>query len=302
MNDPRGSEKALDLDVLWRGPLESCNYGCVYCPFAKTKDDRAALARDAAALNRFADWVLARPAEDRLRILFTPWGEALIRRPYREALIRLSHGPQVQRVAIQTNLSCSVAWMRDLNRATASFWCSFHPGETPRESFLRSCRAMAEMGVSFCVGIVGIREHLPEARRLREDLPEGVYLWVNAYKDGDPDYDDAESLAGWREIDPLFDLNRRAYPSLGRPCAAGSTAISVNGEGEVRPCHFIGESMGNLYARPIEEILAPRLCSRASCSCHIGYVHMKDLGIDPLFADGWALGRLAPQPGARAYG
>ena len=291
---------ALDLDMLWRGPLSSCNYGCAYCPFAKTRDDRAALARDAAALNRFVDWAMARPSEDRLRILFTPWGEALIRKAYREAMIRLSHAPQIQRVAIQTNLSCSVGWMRELNPQTASFWCSFHPGETPRAAFLKSCHAMAEMGVQFCVGIVGIKTHLPEARRLRADLPEGAYLWVNAYKDGGADHDDAESLAGWREIDPLFDLNRRAYPSLGRACAAGDTAVSVNGAGDVKPCHFIGETMVYLYERPIEEILGPRPCSRSSCSCHIGYVHMQELKLNRLFADGWALGRLAPAPGARA--
>lgn len=285
---------ALDLSILWRGPLSSCNYGCVYCPFAKTKDDRAALARDAAALARFTDWVATRPTEDRLKILFTPWGEALIRRPYREAMIRLSHAPQVGRVAIQTNLSCSTSWMRDLNRETASFWCSYHPGETPRAAFLRACREMAEMGVKFCVGIVGRRDHLAEARRLKADLPEGVYLWVNAYKDEGPDHEDAESLAGWREIDPLYDLNRHRYPSLGLACGAGETAISVNGAGEVRPCHFIGEVLGNLYERPLEEILAPRLCPKASCSCHIGYVHLKAPKLDRLFADGWALGRLAP--------
>ena len=23
------------LEILWRGPLDSCNYSCDYCPFAK---------------------------------------------------------------------------------------------------------------------------------------------------------------------------------------------------------------------------------------------------------------------------
>ena len=46
------------LTVLWRGSLESCNYGCPYCPFAKTTDDRDALAADRAALERFAFLVM----------------------------------------------------------------------------------------------------------------------------------------------------------------------------------------------------------------------------------------------------
>ena len=69
---------ALTLSILYRGPLASCNYGCGYCPFAKRHDTREALARDYAALARFIDWIEARPA-DRFKVLFTPWGEALIR-------------------------------------------------------------------------------------------------------------------------------------------------------------------------------------------------------------------------------
>jgi DNA-binding CsgD family transcriptional regulator len=30
----------MKLDILYRGPLASCNYGCEYCPFAKRKDTR----------------------------------------------------------------------------------------------------------------------------------------------------------------------------------------------------------------------------------------------------------------------
>ena len=37
------------LSILYRGPLASCNYGCEYCPFAKRKDSREALATDLAA-------------------------------------------------------------------------------------------------------------------------------------------------------------------------------------------------------------------------------------------------------------
>lgn len=123
---------ALTLSILYRGPLSGCNYDCSYCPFAKRVDDRETLAKDAAALHRFVDWIASR-AEDRFRMLFTPWGEALIHQAYRDAIVRLSHLPQVARVATQTNLSCSVDWMHDLNRTSASFWCSFHPGQTPRD-------------------------------------------------------------------------------------------------------------------------------------------------------------------------
>ena len=76
------------LTILWRGSLESCNYGCDYCPFAKTSDDRRALAADRAALERFEAWIKARAQP--VSILITPWGEALIRNYYRDAISRLS--------------------------------------------------------------------------------------------------------------------------------------------------------------------------------------------------------------------
>ena len=79
---------AMKLSILYRGPLSSCNYGCEYCPFAKHHETAAELARDRRALERFIDWVAARAHGDRIAILFTPWGEALVRRWYRDALVR----------------------------------------------------------------------------------------------------------------------------------------------------------------------------------------------------------------------
>jgi hypothetical protein len=79
------------LRVLYRGRLSSCNYGCQYCPFAKKQDSRAELEADYRDLERFVTWALARKRP--LGVLFTPWGEALIRRPYQEALVRLTNAP-----------------------------------------------------------------------------------------------------------------------------------------------------------------------------------------------------------------
>ena len=46
----------MDLTILYRGPLASCNYDCPYCPFAKRRDSREQLRADRAALERFAGW------------------------------------------------------------------------------------------------------------------------------------------------------------------------------------------------------------------------------------------------------
>ena len=56
---------ALDLSILYRGPLSSCNYGCAYCPFAKHAETAAELDADRRALERFTDWV-SRRGDDRI--------------------------------------------------------------------------------------------------------------------------------------------------------------------------------------------------------------------------------------------
>ena len=68
----------MTLSVLYRGPLASCNYDCAYCPFAKHRSSEEELAADRAGLRRFVDWVTSGAAEA-LEILFTPWGEVLVR-------------------------------------------------------------------------------------------------------------------------------------------------------------------------------------------------------------------------------
>ena len=106
-------------------------------------------------------------------MLFTPWGEGLVRSWYRRAMVELSHLPHVRRVAIQTNLSCRPGWLAEADLDTLALWVTYHPGQVARERFLARCRDLAARGVRFSVGVVGLPEHLGHARRLRADLPDG---------------------------------------------------------------------------------------------------------------------------------
>jgi len=54
----------MDLSILYRGPLSSCNYGCEYCPFAKHSETAAEHKEDERALNRFVSWVSNRDADN----------------------------------------------------------------------------------------------------------------------------------------------------------------------------------------------------------------------------------------------
>ena len=274
----------MKLSMLYRGPLASCNYACPYCPFAKHTETLAEHEQDRQALERFVGWATTRHDDD-LRIFFTPWGEALVRRRYQQAIARLSHLPQVSRVAIQTNLSCKLDWLAMCDLPKVALWATFHPGEVARPRFVAKCHELAAQGVRFSVGVVGLKAHADAIAALRQELPAGIYLWINAYK-RDPRYYSDADMRRFTAIDPLFPLNTVAYPSAGRACQAGETVISVDGDGTMRRCHFIKTPIGNLYDPDFATALRPRRCTNRTCGCHIGYVHMDDLGLAEVFGDG----------------
>jgi MoaA/NifB/PqqE/SkfB family radical SAM enzyme len=283
----------MNLTILYRGPLSSCNYGCVYCPFAKHAETAEEHERDRQALVRFAGWVAERKG-DQIAVFFTPWGEALIRRRYQRAIAQLTHMPHVSKVAIQTNLSCRLDWVEDCEKSRLGIWATFHPPEVERERFLAKCRELDARGVRFSVGVVGLNEHAAAIEALRAELPPHIYLWVNAYK-RQTDYYSPEMLDFLTSVDPLFPLNTRYHPSAGRACRAGESVISVDGDGTMRRCHFVKTPIGNLYDPNFAEALRERPCSNATCGCHIGYIHMDELNLYPIFGQG-ILERIPQEP------
>jgi len=274
----------MKLSLLYRGPLSSCNYACEYCPFAKHQETEAEHAVDAAALERFVAWIEGRTG-DQLSVFFTPWGEALIRRRYQRALVRLSQLAQVERVAIQTNLSCRLDWVEDCDKRRLGLWATYHPGEVARARFLAQCRELDARGVRFSVGVVGLKEHAEEIAALRRELPPHVYLWINAYKRV-PNYYTAPEVDAFTGIDPLFPLNNQRHASRGQSCRAGAAVLSVDGDGTLRRCHFVREPLGNLYQPSWEQALQERPCPNETCGCHIGYVHLDHLGLYETFRGG----------------
>lgn len=271
------------LNILYRGSLSSCNYACTYCPFAKTKNTRQELAKDGQELQRFVDWVATR--QESIGVLFTPWGEALIRKYYQAAMVRLSHLPNVHKVAIQTNISCSTAWLEQANKASLALWTTFHPSQTSLDKFIKKCQELDALTVRYSVGFVGFKEDLIILEELRKRLSSTVYLWVNAYKRV-ANYYSEKDIKRIEKIDPLFRYNTQYHPSFGKACKAGHTTFSVDGDGNMRSCHFIKKKIGNIYEDDLKQILQPQLCSNQSCGCHIGYVHMEELDLYKVYGEG----------------
>jgi MoaA/NifB/PqqE/SkfB family radical SAM enzyme len=275
----------MKLTVLYRGPLSGCNFGCEYCPFGKWKQSEEELARDRADLERFLAWVESR-TDRRISVFFTPWGEALIWPWYQEALARLTHLEHVERAAVQTNLSCTLDWVRRCRVDKLGIWATWHPEWMKRHRFVAQCEKLSSLGVRHSAGMVGFRRFAAEAEALRRELPPDTYLWINAVKDGKEETYAPEDVERFARIDPLFTVNNTHHPSLGRACRAGQSVISVDGDGTARRCHFIKEDIGNIYAPDFDQALKPRPCSKATCGCHIGYVHLEYLELDRVFGSG----------------
>jgi hypothetical protein len=269
----------MNLSILYRGPLSSCNYGCEYCPFAKHTETIEEHERDRLALERFVGWVGGR-VDDQIAVFFTPWGEALNRRRYQRAFMALTHMPQVQKVAIQTNLSCRLDWVEQCVKQRIGLWATYHPSQVERARFVAKCRELDGRGVRLSVGVVGMKEHADEIEAIRAELPPHIYVWINAYKRLPDYYGDDD------EVDPLFPINNQRHPSQGMACNAGETVISVDGDGTMRRCHFIKTAIGNIYELDFEAALRPRLCSNETCGCHIGYIHMPHLQLQEVFGTG----------------
>ncbi len=274
----------MNLSILYRGPLESCNYGCDYCPFAKKTESNEALGADRAALERFLGWVRARPETDRLSIFFTPWGEALVRHWYRDALVELSHVPAIAKAAVQTNLSMSIDFFDRADPKQVGIWATYHPEWADRRRFVEKVIELHRRGVSVSAGVVGFRKFSDEIRRLRDELPSAIYLWINAPKRYER-LDEGE-IRGFEAIDPHFRTNTLEHQSFGARCFGGESVIAVDGDGTMRRCHFIESPIGNLYDPDFVRALFPRSCTNDTCGCHIGYVHLERLRLYDVYGEG----------------
>lgn len=270
--------------ILYRGPLSSCNYACDYCPFAKTKNTRAELAADAAKLNRFVNWLKSR--KENIELLIAPWGEALIRKYYQEALTTISHLPNVSKITIQTNLSCPTKWMDKVNKNTFSLWTTFHPSQISLEKFTKKTKELDFLNIKYTVGFVAIKEELNILKKLRTAISPNVYVWANAYK-RIPNYYSKKEVEEIISIDSFFEINNQNYISKEKKCSAGHRSFSIDGDGNMMRCNFIKAKIGNIYDLDFEKNLQAKTCTNETCKCYIGYIHLEHLALENIYDGLW---------------
>ncbi|UYZ84373.1 STM4011 family radical SAM protein [Entomomonas sp. E2T0] len=271
-----------ELTVFYRGALETCNYACDYCPFAKSKETSQKKAKDIAGLDSFISWI-ANNTDINFNIFFTPWGEALVFKRYQQAIKQLAVMPNVNKIIFQTNLSSKLDFLAEINSSKLRLWCTYHPTEVARQKFISKTKLLDSNNVKYSVGVVGKPDLFDEIQQLRKELNPSTYLWINAYVDKDQHYIYTEEQRLFlTAIDPLFPFNK-PYVSIDLPCSTGEDAIVVDECGDIYRCHFIKQVIGNIHQNNWQQILQERVCRRGFCDCHIGYIFLKSLNFKRIF-------------------
>lgn len=263
--------------VYYRGSLSFCNYRCQYCPFSKNGGGGRQLARDEKELFRFIEEI----GRERFcgTVQIAPYGEALIHEYYWKGLAELSALPGIQAAGAQSNFSFPVGEMLSRYEQAGGrvdklrLWGTFHPEMTTVLEFLEQCRELGDAGILFCVGAVGVPEHLELLRELRAGLGGTVYMWINKMDGMKRKYTDSE-LRAFFELDANFGLELRNFPANASAC---SQSVLVLGNGDVFPCVLCRGKMGNLYEDSLAG-LPQKTCTRNVCDCFLSYGSRSDIG------------------------
>lgn len=259
----------MGKQFFYRGYLTSCNYSCGYCPFSKRKMTEEQKKKDQEALEQFVCQMEAETRKHALQIV--PYGEALIQEYYWLAMARLSRIPSEEYVGCQTNLSFPVEKMLSVYEASGGekqklrLWCTFHPSMTTVESFVMQCQQLEQAGIAYCVGVVGDPASISLIQKLREQLPDDVYVWINKMDGRRQGYTE-EEIRRFLEIDPYFHLELKHYPADSSKCRK---SVFQEADGSRYFCNLHAAQAGGAYSN--------LNCKRQECSCYLAYCNRTDV-------------------------
>lgn len=266
----------MGKQIFYRGILDFCNYSCPYCPFSKKKESRRKLEQDQRQLFRFAREIGRQGFDGAVQIV--PYGEALVHGYYWQGMAELSQCSGIQAVGAQSNFSFSVDKMIGIfaqyggRKEKIRLWGTFHPDMTPVDEFLSRCELLQREGIRFCVGGVGVPDHIDVLTELRKRLGKDIYMWINKMDGSGRRYKE-EEIRAFREIDPLFDLELHSFRA---DTAACRESFLIQGDGTIRSCVLCHQKIGDLYRGGMEQI-HQKLCTRDRCSCYLAYGSRNDI-------------------------
>lgn len=303
----------MGKQFFYRGYLTSCNYSCGYCPFSKRKMTEEQRRKDQEALEKFICQMEGETEKHAL--LIVPYGEALIQEYYWVAMARFSQISSEEYIGCQTNLSFPVEKMLSVYEASGGekqklrLWCTFHPSMTTVETFVMQCKQLEQAGIAYCVGVVGNPDEIFQIQKLRELLPEHVYVWINQMDGRKRNYTE-EEIQRFQEIDPYFTLELKHYPADSSKCRksvfqeadgsryfcnlhaaqAGKRSRNIHVVQSEKTCHDLHVSQEVEKSQiPVADDLdtlknashgypnTNGSCKRKECSCYLAYCNRTDV-------------------------
>ncbi len=287
--------------IVYRGSLKSCNYHCSYCPFSKHAMTDVALAKDREQWFIFVENYLKQAGQSGIRaMMLAPYGEALIHTWYWEGLAQICAHPKTEAAGAQTNLGFDVSRQLLLFKQQGGrpeklrIWATFHPEMTTVFQFVRSCRQLTQAGVQMCAGAVGVPEQIPVLTRLRKELPDGIYLWINRM-DGLRRSYTAEEIRAFSSIDPYFYRELQLHPAQPQECQTRYFAKTGGRTGMCNISTMQQTDWKELSATKAAETF--RTCGQRQCTCYLAYGGRNNLENQMLFGP-WPLFRIPRRPKA----
>ena len=248
-------------NIYYRGLLNSCNYCCSYCSFAKGSLSEQLVEKDKCLFRQFQN-TISRHGEG-LQIMILPYGEALIHSYYREGIVSLAGLPNVSGISCQTNLSFDVKKFISNTPSgiynKIKFWASFHPEMVTVEIFLKKAHFLFDNGIELCVGAVGHPDNKEIISQLRCKLNPSIYMFINSMR-GAGHKLNSEDISFFMSIDNLFDYDRKSIKADIQKCKGGKETIFIDERGVFYACPRSGVKMTGLPA-----------CNKKVCDCYIAY-------------------------------
>ena len=186
--------------------------------------------------------------------------------------------PTVECIRIDTNASWGEKMVEGLDLSKTILMCTYHPGQTTEENFLRRIDEKLELGLKIgMVNFVLNDDNFEKFDRAKETMAErGIPLHPNPLWDSKGRYSEDVIQLFEREL-PELDYNYRtgSLSPRGKRCLFPSIAWEMDQVGRVKVgCH--SHISGDFFAKELPETPAgPVPCPLGGCSCLDKYSFLK---------------------------
>lgn len=267
--------------IYYRGGIDFCNYACSYCPFAKKPASWLRVVQEQTNLDKLYRQIQA--SQDRVDLMITPYGEALVHPAYQDFICRISKLDQVNKVGIQTNLSLNIdRWLQvcQSHRADPSkmmVWATYHGDFADLAAFAGKVNNLST-ALHISAGMVATLKNIDQIKELRRQLWPQVYLWLNPMAQIKHQFQ-AKDIRDLSQIDPMFAYE--FYPYRHRETHASRPAFQTCTS--YQNIYISRGRQSNRCFFKDKQAIAGDCHDHRQCDCYLGYSNFRDSKLSHFF-------------------